>query len=69
MWASEVSKTPILEFNLEKVLACLEMTQEQFIDVCILAGCDYCDTIKGARPGRRRGREPRRRHARARTHA
>jgi flap endonuclease-1 len=47
MWASEASKTPILEFNLEKMLAALELTQDQFIDVCILAGCDYCDTIKG----------------------
>ena len=24
------------------------MTMEQFIDLCILAGCDYCDTIRGA---------------------
>jgi flap endonuclease-1 len=22
----------------------------QFIDVCILCGCDYCDTIKGIGP-------------------
>ncbi len=47
MWASEASKTPIVEFNLEKMLVALELTQDQFIDVCILAGCDYCDTIKG----------------------
>ena len=47
MWASEASKTPILEFNLEKMLLSLELTQDQFIDVCILAGCDYADTIKG----------------------
>ena len=47
MWASEASKTPILEFNLEKMLAALELTQDQFIDVCILSGCDYAETIKG----------------------
>ena len=23
------------------------MTQDQFIDLCILLGCDYCETIKG----------------------
>ena len=23
------------------------LTMAQFVDVCILAGCDYCDTIKG----------------------
>jgi flap endonuclease-1 len=27
---------------------------EQFIDLCILAGCDYCNTIRGAM-SRRRG--------------
>ena len=25
----------------------LGLTQEQFIDMCILCGCDYCGTIKG----------------------
>ena len=24
------------------------LTMDQFVDVCILAGCDYCDNIKGA---------------------
>lgn len=28
------------------------MTMEQFIDMCILAGCDYCDTIRGIGPKR-----------------
>lgn len=47
MWASEAAKVPVLEFNLAKVLAGFDMTMDQFIDTCILAGCDYCDPIKG----------------------
>ena len=23
------------------------MTMDQFIDLCILSGCDYCDSIRG----------------------
>lgn len=26
------------------------MTKEQFIDLCILLGCDYCETIRGIGP-------------------
>lgn len=36
------------EYNLEKVLAGFELeSQDEFIDLCILMGCDYCDSIKG----------------------
>ena len=47
LWASEAAKIPVLEFHHDKVLEGFGMTEDQFIDVCILAGCDYCDTIKG----------------------
>ena len=30
-----------------KVLAGLGLTKEQFIDMCILCGCDYTSTIRG----------------------
>ncbi|KAH7437331.1 hypothetical protein KP509_05G066100 [Ceratopteris richardii] len=40
-------KLPVVEFDISKVLQGLELTMEQFIDLCILCGCDYCDTIKG----------------------
>ncbi|KAG6528293.1 hypothetical protein ZIOFF_010444 [Zingiber officinale] len=30
-----------------KVLEELRLTMDQFIDLCILSGCDYCDSIKG----------------------
>ena len=31
----------VMEFNLEDVKSTLEFTQEQFIDMCIMFGCDY----------------------------
>mmetsp|Transcript_31642 Transcript_31642/g.51071 ORF Transcript_31642/g.51071 Transcript_31642/m.51071 type:complete len:394 (+) Transcript_31642:81-1262(+) len=46
----EAKKVPIHEFNLSEVLAGLKMTMDQFIDVCILCGCDYVDPIKGVGP-------------------
>lgn len=38
---------PVIEIKLEKVLEGLEITMEQFIDICILCGCDYADSIDG----------------------
>jgi flap endonuclease-1 len=49
---SESRKMPIKEFIHEKMLSGLELTEEQFIDLCILLGCDYCDSIKGIGPHR-----------------
>ena len=43
---------PIKEFHYRKILDGLEFTPEQFIDLCILMGCDYCDTIRGIGPKR-----------------
>ncbi|KAI5056301.1 hypothetical protein GOP47_0028119 [Adiantum capillus-veneris] len=40
-------KLPVVEFDVSKVLQGLDLTMEQFIDLCILCGCDYCETIKG----------------------
>ncbi len=47
---SESRKLPILEIDLEKVLAGMELTHDQFVDLCILCGCDYADSIKGIGP-------------------
>ncbi len=30
-----------------QVLEGLGLTSDQFVDLCILCGCDYCGTIKG----------------------
>ena len=42
---SEQRKEPILEIHLDRVLAGLEMDRQQFVDLCILLGCDYLDPI------------------------
>ncbi|KAI3946912.1 hypothetical protein MKW98_003475 [Papaver atlanticum] len=40
------SKVPVVEFHLEKILTELNLTMDQFIDLCMLCGCDYCPTIR-----------------------
>lgn len=35
----------LTEINLNKVISGLDLTFEQFVDVCILCGCDYCPNI------------------------
>ncbi|XP_059827548.1 probable flap endonuclease 1 homolog isoform X2 [Hypanus sabinus] len=35
------------EFSLPDILKALNLTQEQFVDLCILMGCDYCEKIRG----------------------
>ncbi|XP_053963114.1 flap endonuclease 1 [Anastrepha ludens] len=49
---SEARKMPVKEFFYEKVLQGLELTSTEFIDLCILLGCDYCEGIKGIGPKR-----------------
>jgi len=49
---SEARKMPIKEFYLDRVLEGLGLTQDEFIDLCILLGCDYCDSIRGIGPKR-----------------
>ncbi|KAK4339800.1 hypothetical protein RND71_041262 [Anisodus tanguticus] len=43
-------KIPVMEFDISKVLEELELDMDQFIDLCILCGCDYCDSIRGIGP-------------------
>lgn len=43
-------KQAILEIDYEMVLKGLDLTYDQFVDLCILCGCDYCSTIKGIGP-------------------
>lgn len=49
---SEARKMPVKEFSYEKVLQGFELTSTEFIDLCILLGCDYCEGIKGIGPKR-----------------
>lgn len=47
---SEQRKEPIQEIHVDKVLEGLGMDRKQFVDLCILLGCDYLDPIKGIGP-------------------
>jgi len=49
---SEARKMPIKEIHLNRALEEMKLTVDQFIDLCILLGCDYCDSIKGIGPVR-----------------
>lgn len=47
---SEARKMPIQEIHLKVVLQELNLSQKEFIDLCILMGCDYTDSIRGIGP-------------------
>lgn len=49
---SQSRKLQICEYRLSQILEDLSFTSKEFIDLCILLGCDYCDTIKGIGPKR-----------------
>lgn len=49
---SEARKMPVQEIHLDKVLEGMDMSKEEFIDFCIMLGCDYTGTIKGIGPKR-----------------
>lgn len=42
----------IISIDFNKVLEGSGLTREEFVDFCILCGCDYCDTLKGIGPKR-----------------
>ena len=39
-------------FNFQKILEDFKMNHDEFIDMCILCGCDYCPTIPKVGPAR-----------------
>jgi len=41
---------PPCTIDLEEILKCLELTMTEFIDFCILCGCDYTKSIRGIGP-------------------
>lgn len=47
---SEQKKEPVQEIDLQKAMEGLGFDRAQFIDLCILLGCDYCETIPGVGP-------------------
>jgi len=50
LMAAEAQKKTIYEITLDRILEQLNISMDQFIDFCILCGCDYCDTLKGVGP-------------------
>ena len=48
----EKRKEVVTTFQLSTLLQDLEMDLAQFTDLCILCGCDYCDTLPGIGPKR-----------------
>ncbi|OQS55703.1 FEN1 [Ecytonucleospora hepatopenaei] len=48
--ASKSKNLAIDEYNLNAALKELNLTMEEFIDMCIMLGCDYSGTIKGIGP-------------------
>ncbi|KAM0277082.1 hypothetical protein ACHAQH_006090 [Verticillium albo-atrum] len=47
---SEQRKEPIQEIHLDKVMEGLGMERSQFVDLCILLGCDYLDPVPKVGP-------------------
>ena len=43
-------KEPILQIDLDQVLEGFDMSMDEFIDLCILCGCDYTTNINGVGP-------------------
>mmetsp|Transcript_326 Transcript_326/g.633 ORF Transcript_326/g.633 Transcript_326/m.633 type:complete len:443 (+) Transcript_326:94-1422(+) len=50
MTFANASKAEVQQINYDKAIAGLGLTHDQFVDLCILLGCDYCDTIRGIGP-------------------
>ncbi|XP_059200012.1 probable flap endonuclease 1 homolog [Centropristis striata] len=42
----------VVEYSLPKLLEKLQISHKEFVDLCILLGCDYCDKIPGLGPKR-----------------
>ena len=49
---SEAKKMPIREVSFEKTIQGLGFTHAEFIDLCIMLGCDYCGSIRNVGPHR-----------------
>ncbi|CAD26252.1 STRUCTURE-SPECIFIC ENDONUCLEASE OF THE XPG/RAD2 FAMILY [Encephalitozoon cuniculi GB-M1] len=47
---TQSKRLPVMEHNLPQILEDLSLDHSEFIDLCILLGCDYCSTLKGIGP-------------------
>lgn len=46
----KATKEPVTQIELAEVLNGFGMTMDEFIDLCILCGCDYTNTVSGIGP-------------------
>jgi flap endonuclease-1 len=44
------SKSMVQTMNYAKAIEGLGLTHDEFVDLCIMLGCDYCDSIRGIGP-------------------
>ena len=47
---ANASKSMLQTITYSKALEGLQLSHDEFVDLCILLGCDYCDSIKGVGP-------------------
>ena len=45
-------KDVLSTINMEKVLEGMNISFDEFLDICIMSGCDYCENIKGIGPNK-----------------
>ena len=45
-----ISTNKIIEYRVDRILSDLELTKNEWIDFCILCGCDYVCRIPGVGP-------------------
>jgi len=50
MTFANASKSTVQSMSYAKAVEGLELTHDQFVDLCIMLGCDYCDSIRGVGP-------------------
>jgi len=50
MTFANASKSDIQQMSYAKAIEGLGLTHDEFVDLCILLGCDYCDSIRGIGP-------------------
>lgn len=47
---ANAAKSMVQRIDYAKAVNGLDLTHDQFVDLCILLGCDYCDSIRGVGP-------------------
>lgn len=47
---SEARKMPVLQIHYDQAVEGLGLTYDEFVDMCILCGCDYVPSVRGIGP-------------------